>query len=126
MESSYAANVREQQRIEAEKRGDVYQHWNGDASSSHIEPGMRARRVPDGPVRRNYHNAVGRMGEMDDESNSPGSEGFNGRSRSHHDRMQIRIRLKQKGKIPGHVKWMKWMNSESKNREKQFSSNDHD
>lgn len=112
MHSEYAPNLRQQRRLDVEKREHVYQYSNGDMSSSHVEPSLRARKVPE---RREYHNSIGRMGAMEEDSDSPSSEGFNNRSRSHHDRMQIRRRLKQKSKIPGHVKWTKWMHSEWKN-----------
>jgi aquaporin related protein len=50
------------------------------------------------------------LGGRDDDST--GTETTrNGISRRH-----IRKRLKEKEKIPGHVQWIKWMNSEWKNR----------
>lgn len=71
--------------------------------------GIRARKQ-DNNVRRAYANAVGNLGGRDDDST--GTETTrNGISRRH-----IRKRLKEKEKIPGHVQWIKWMNSEWKNR----------
>jgi hypothetical protein len=71
--------------------------------------GIRARKQ-DNNVRRAYGNAVGNLGRRDDDST--GTETTrNGISRRH-----IRKRLKEKEKIPGHVQWIKWMNSEWKNR----------
>jgi aquaporin related protein len=71
--------------------------------------GIRARKQ-DNNLRRAYGNAVGNLGGRDDDST--GTETTrNGISRRH-----IRKRLKEKEKIPGHVQWIKWMNSEWKNR----------
>lgn len=77
---------------------------------------MQARRADRLP-RREYHNSIGRMGE---DTSSLSSAGRN-RPRSQQERMEIRKRLQQQSKIPGHVKWTKWMNSEWKNRKTDVS-----
>jgi len=77
--------------------------------------------------RRRYANAIGRIGQGDDQydsdSMSPYVETTNDRAitsrgnyQSPERRGYIRERLKQKAKVPGHVAWTKWMNSDAKNR----------
>jgi hypothetical protein len=82
--------------------------------------GMRARKAR--RVSRSYGNAIGRLAgnNSDAESTSSQNETIHDlrstNTRSRTDRIRIRRKLKQKSKIPGHVAWMKWMNSDAKNR----------
>lgn len=115
----FTNNPREQRHLEAEKIVDLHS-MDGSPRRPASLPSLRARRVPENVRRKKYRNAVGRMyvdDDDDDESYRRPSTNRLGHSISHHDRMKIRRRIKQKSqKIPGHVKWVKWMNSDSKNR----------
>lgn len=74
--------------------------------------GIRARKQgkQGNNVRKAYSNSVGNLGGRDDDST--GTETTrNGISKRH-----IRNSIKEQEKIPGHVQWIKWMNSEWKNR----------
>jgi hypothetical protein len=96
---------------------------NGAGNTAHVESAVRNRRKPDknNVSRRDYHNAVGRLGSDDDDDDdqtirSRSSLNQARTTKSEHERRRLRRHLKRKSRIPGHVQFTKWMHTESKNR----------
>jgi hypothetical protein len=96
---------------------------NVNSNSSHAEPAVRNRRKPNrnNVSRRDYHNAVGRLGsdnDLDDDltvrSRTTLSQART--TKGEHERRRLRRHLKRKSRVPGHVQFTKWMHTESKNR----------
>jgi hypothetical protein len=89
-------------------------HGNAVETPARDISGMRARNQQPN-VRRTYGNAVGNLGARDDDSTETEAT-HNGASRK-----RIRKRLEEKNNHPWHVQWIKWMNSEWKNRKSSSS-----
>jgi hypothetical protein len=95
---------------------------NRNTNSSYVESDVRNRRKSDrnNVSRRNYHNAVGRLGSNDDDDQTTISRTttFNQvrTTIGEDERRRLRRHLKRKSRIPGHVQFTKWMHTESKNR----------
>ncbi len=116
-----------QQGYKQEGRETHGSYYRGNRGSKHVESngsGMRARNGR-GATGHRYGNHIGRIGvsDSDNESISTQNESNEGLGTSHRssrssrrERQLPKRKLKQKGNVPGHVAWTKWMNSDTKNR----------
>jgi hypothetical protein len=79
----------------------------------------------DNMARRNYGDPISRMRSDDDftlhegvssKDSYPSLKTKDSKAQLTKEETRRRIKQKHKSKIPGHVKWTKWMHTESKNR----------
>jgi hypothetical protein len=93
----------------------TYMDGNLNENLTQDSSGVRARNI--NPVAgKQYGNAIGRLREKDDEdSTASGTTEDHYQRTTHRRRERVRKRLREKQKVPGHVQWVKWMNSEWKN-----------
>jgi hypothetical protein len=80
---------------------------NVNPNTAHVESAVRNRGKPDrnNVSRRDYHNAVGRLGSDDDDQTIRSRTTLNQArtTKSEHERRRLRRHLKRKSRIPGHV-----------------------
>lgn len=79
----------------------------------------------DNMARRNYGDLISRIRSDDDltlhggvssKDSYPSLKAKDSKAQLTKTEIRRRIKQKHKSKIPGHVKWTKWMHTESKNR----------
>jgi len=100
---------------------EIFNPHNGSGLHLYPQPDRRL----DSIAHRNYDDPIGRKesednytlhGGVSSQDSYPSLNAKDSRAQLTKNEIRRRIKQKHKSKIPGHVKWTKWMHTESKNR----------